>query len=240
LSEQSKDPTAWGTIFLNGSERSLAGLEGARKTSWNEKDEAEYLERVRRKAENMAAGVVARARDEAGGIREQARQEGYAKGLDEAKAELESLRAGMAESVAALLSAIEGQCSHIFDRWREDLAGVAKLAVERVTAVELSEKRAQSLKALLEAAVAILENRRELVIRVNAEDEPALSDILNLTKELFPDVKSWRVRSDASISPGGILVESESSLADGRMEKRVAAVEEVLKHLSLADDPDEP
>ncbi|MDR1490192.1 MAG: flagellar assembly protein FliH [Desulfovibrio sp.] len=240
MSEQDKNPAAWGTIFLNGSERSLAGLEGSRKTSWNEKDEAVYLERVRTRAENMAAGLVAKARDDAREIREQARREGYAKGLDEAGAELESFRAGMAESVAALLSAIEGQCSHIFARWREDLAEMAKLAVERVTAVELSEKRAQSLKSLLGEAVAVLENRRELVIRVNAEDEPALSDILNLTRELFPDVKSWRVRSDASISPGGLLVESESSLADGRMEKRLAAVDEVLKHLSLADDPDEP
>ncbi|MDR2801317.1 MAG: flagellar assembly protein FliH [Desulfovibrio sp.] len=240
MSEQDKRTVAWGTIFLNGSERSLAGLEGSRKTSWNEKDEAEYLERVRARAENMAAGVVAKAKGEAREIRERARQEGYAKGLDEAGAELERFRADMAESVAALLSAIEGQCSHIFDRWREDLAEVAKLAVERVTAVELSEKRAQSLVALLEEAVAVLENRRELVIRVNAEDEPALSDILSLTRELFPDVKSWRVRPDPSISPGGLLVESESSLADGRMEKRLAAVEEVLKHLSLADDPDEP
>jgi len=183
----------------------------------------------------MAAGIISEAKTQAEQIREQARQEGYASGLDDAQGELEAFRAAMTDSVSSVLNAIEGQCSHIFAQWREDIIGVARLAVERITAVELSERRREVLEGLLLETIALLEKRRELTIRVNPEDEPVIEDIIKMTKERFDDVRSWRVRGDASITPGGLVVESESSLAEGRLESRIAAVDQVLSHLTLPD-----
>jgi len=218
-----------------GREQTLKGFDQSRSTTWTEKDEVEYLERVRVKAEQIAAGLITEAKDQAEQIREEARQDGYAKGLAEAQSELEAFRAAMADSVSAVLSAIEGQCSHIFAQWREDVVGVAKLAVERITAVELSERRREVLEGLLLEAVALLEKRRELVIRVNPDDEPVIEDIIKITRERFDDVRSWRVKADASISPGGMVVESESSLAEGRVESRIAAVDQILASLTLPE-----
>ncbi|MDL2216848.1 flagellar assembly protein FliH, partial [Desulfovibrio sp. OttesenSCG-928-M14] len=87
--------------------------------------------------------------------------------------------------------------------------------------------------------VNLLEKRRELIIRVNPEDEPALNDIVVGTQERFPDVKSWRVRADATISPGGLVVESEASLVEGRLESRTAIVEDVLRRLTLPEHSEE-
>ncbi|MDR0339457.1 MAG: flagellar assembly protein FliH, partial [Desulfovibrio sp.] len=230
---------AWGTIFSSSGEHNLGGIEHARSKAWTEQDEAAYLDRVRRKAEQIAADLIAEARAEAENVRRHARQQGYDEGLAEASAELETFRAGMAESVSAVLSAIEGQCSHIFDQWREDITEVARLAVSRVTAIELTEKRREVLEALIIEAVGLLEKRRELTIRVNPEDEPVLNDIVSTTQERFADVKSWRVKADADISPGGMIVESESSLAEGRIESRAAAVDEVLKKLRLPEHPEQ-
>jgi flagellar assembly protein FliH len=218
-----------------GREQSLKHFDQSRSTAWSEKDEAEYLERVKVKAEQMDEVIIAEAKTQAEQIREQARQEGYTSGLAEAQGELDAFRAAMADSVSAVLSAIEGQCSHIFEQWREDIVGVARLAVERITAVELSERRRDVLEGLLLEAVALLEKRRELTIRVNPEDEPVIEDIIKITKERFDDVRSWRVKSDASITPGGLVVESESSLAEGRVESRIAAVDQILSHLTLPD-----
>jgi len=243
LSEENKGSSPeWGTVFSLGREHSLKGLEHSRSTAWTEKDEADYLNRVRAKAGQMAAGMMAEAKTQAEQMREQARQEGYAAGLAEAQGELDAFRAAMADSVSAVLSAIEGQCSHIFEQWREDILGVARLAVERITAVELSERRREVLEGLLLEAVALLEKRRELTIRANPEDEPVIEDIIKITKERFDDVRSWRVKADASITPGGLVVESESSLAEGRVESRIAAVDQILSHLTLPDqlEPDLP
>ncbi len=223
----------WGTIFTRTGEHALGAVERERSTAWTPADEAAYLERVKERAMAKAVEILDNAKAEAQAIKQRARQEGYEQGVAESERELEEFRAGMAESVAAVLSTIEGQCSHIFDQWREDLVAVARLAVEKATAAVLSEDRGAMLAALLNEAVGLLEQRRELTIRVNAQDEPVISDIINLAKERYPDVQAWKVKADHSITPGGMLVESASSLADGRLESRLAAVEEVLKTLML-------
>lgn len=241
MSEEPKaDASEWGTVFSRGREHSLKGVEHSRPTAWTDKDEAEYLERVRTRAEQMACEIVAEARARAGQIQAQARDEGYEAGLAEAQSELDGFRAAMADSVAAVLGAIEGQCSHILEQWREEIVGIAGLAVERISALELSERRAEVLEKLLLEAVALLEKRRELVIRVNPDDAPVIEDIIRITRERFDDVQSWRVRADASVSSGGMVVESESSLAESRVESRIAAVDRVLSHLTLPDrlDPE--
>jgi flagellar assembly protein FliH len=225
----------WGTVYSRGDEYGLGDFDRGRPTVWNDKDEAEYLARVRRKAEAMAADILSAAASEAAELRSGAEKAGYEAGMAQAGKELEEFRAGMAGSLAAVLSSIEGQCSHIFEQWREDLTAVARLAVERVTALELSEKRAAGLAALLGESAALLEKRRTLTIRVNAGDAPVLDDIIASVRERFPDVASWRVRADPAITAGGMVVESESSLADGRLESRIAAVDAVLKDLTLAE-----
>ena len=235
MSDQKKDSAFWGTIFSQGREHTLGGIEHQRSSAWSAADEEAYLNRVKEKAEQMAAGIIAGARVEADRLREAARQEGFDAGMADSQAELENFRAGMTESVSAVLGAIEGQCSHLFDQWREDLVGVSRLAVEKITGIELAAQRRAILESLLVEAVGVLEKRREIVIRVNPEDEPMLSDILGMTQDRFPDVKSWRVRADGGVSSGGMVVESESSLAEGRLESRRAAVEEVMSRLVLSD-----
>ena len=236
LSDQSNGTRdSWGTIYSQGREHSLGGIEHKRSTAWTPEDEAAYMDRVRERAGQMATRLLADARREAEDIKRTAREEGYAAGLEDAQAELEQFRSGMGEAVSSVLSTIEGQCSGIFDQWRADIVAIARLAVRKITALELSERKSEMLEALLSESVGLLEKRKELVIRVNPEDEPMLADIVGLARERFPDVNTWRVRADATITPGGMVVESESSLAEGRLESRVAAVEEVLEQLSLHD-----
>jgi flagellar assembly protein FliH len=239
LSDSNKSDRGWGTIFSRGRERLLSGLEH-RSTAWTAADENAYLNRVKEKAEQLAAGIIAEAQAEAQRLHKEAREEGYRVGMENARSELDSFRSGMAESVSSVLGAIEGQCSHIFDQWRDDLVHVARLAVEKITAIQLSAERRAVLESLLIESVSLLEKRREILIRVHPDDEAVVSDILSVTQARHPDVKSWRVRADAGISAGGMVVESESSLAEGRLESRRAAVEEILGRLTLssADVPD--
>lgn len=237
--DKEKNDPGWGTIYMRGSAHTLGGLEQGRSTAWTEKDEAAYLERVKEKAGQMAASLIAEARTEAERLRETARREGYEAGLEQAAQEQEAFRADMSETVQAVLGAIEGQCSHIFSQWREDLTAVARLAVSRITGLELVERRSEMLAALLTQAVDLLEKRRELVIRVHPEDEPIISDIVETTKERYADVRSWRVRADPELTAGGLVVESESSLAEGRVESRLAAVDAIMSQLTLPAHPDE-
>jgi len=236
LSDPEKGPAnAWGTIYSQGREHSLGSVEHARSTSWTPADEKQYLARVRERAGQMATSLLADARREAERIKETAREKGYATGLENAKAELDEFRSGMGEAVSGVLGAIEGQCAHIFQQWREDIIALARICVEKVICIELSEGRRAMLEALLVDSVSVLEQRRHLVIRVHPEDEAMLADLVGLAREQYSDVSNWRVKADESISPGGMVVESESSLAEGRLESRMAAVQAILDSLVLTD-----
>ena len=259
----SSETEAWGTVFTPHGEKNLKAIERTANIQWTREEVEDYLARVRERATEMAEKIVndakalrEKARAEAATLVENTQQsilaqgeearkegyeaghaEGYAKGEAEANAELEQLRSGMADSVSAVLSAIEGQCSQIFTRWREDILEVGLLAIEKMTAAHVSEARAETLANLFTGAVKTLERSSSFTIVVNPEDEPVINDIVGATKEKYPDVVRWNVKSDAAISPGGLVVETESSLAASLAESRQAAVETILSGLSLPAEP---
>lgn len=226
----------WGAVYMGGATMSLAGVEGEKNPNWTEADEAEYLDRVRRKAAEMAAGLVEEARAEAETIRETARAEGHAEGMAQAEQEVQEFQSAIGESVSAVLGAIEGQCSAIFAAWREDLVALLRIAAEKAVGMPLVEDKARLLEEIYIQSVSALENRRNLVIRVNPEDEPAIADIVAMTQGRFPDLKAWSVKGDAAVSPGGLVVESDDSLADNRLEKRAALVNEILRNVTLPQE----
>lgn len=223
----------WGTIFSEGREVALGGIEQQRSTYWDEKDEVAYLARVKERAVSVAASILEEAKDEAGQIRKRAHEEGYEAGLKAAEEELTEFRTSVADSVAGILRTIEEQRGHIFDDWRADIVAVVKLAVEKIACRELAEDRAKLLENLLISSVTLLEDRRELIMRVHPSDEALLADVLGLAKDKFADVHSWRIKTDSSITPGGMVLETTSSLAESRVEARQKAVMEMLTALSL-------
>lgn len=250
-SSDSDKPERWGTIFMGPSpfaEVSLAGVEGAAsRVLWDEHTEAEYMERVRDKAEAMARDMLAKASDtlakahaDAEALRaaahEEGRSQGYADGMAQAHQELEEFRTGMGESVAAVLSAIQGQCSSIFVAWRRDLVEIMRVAVERSVGLAVTAERAAVLEALYVKSVQALEQRRTLTVRVNPEDEPAVSDIIAVTKDRFPGLEAWTVHGDAAVGPGGMVVESRDGMVDNTIETRRRVIDEVLTGLTLPED----
>ncbi|SBV91913.1 conserved hypothetical protein [uncultured delta proteobacterium] len=235
LSDDDK-PRTWGTVYMGTNAFSLDSVEGEKSQNWTEADEAAYLARVKQKATEMAAGLVDDARREADSIREAAHQEGYNAGMAQAEQEIEDFQNAVSGSVQAVLSAIEGQCSAIFANWRSDLVTLLRLAAEKAVGMPLVDDRARLLEEVYTQSVAALENRRNLVVRVNPEDEPAIADIVAMTQARFTDLKAWSVKADPKIQPGGLIVESDDSLADNRVEKRAALVNEVLKNLALPQE----
>ncbi|MDL2210694.1 flagellar assembly protein FliH [Desulfovibrio sp. OttesenSCG-928-O18] len=235
-SSDEEKPRGWGAVYMGGVTMSLASVEGEKDPNWTEADEAAYLDRVKQKATEMAASIVDTAKREADAIREAAHTEGYNQGMAQAEQEIEEFQAAIGESVSAVLGAIEGQCSAIFANWREDLVTLLRIAAEKSVGMPLVDDKARLLEEVYTQSVAALENRRSLVVRVNPEDEPAIGDIVAMTQARFPDLKAWSVKGDPSIAPGGLVVESDDSLADNRVEKRAALVNEILRNVTLPQE----
>ncbi len=226
-----------GTVFMGPNpllEASLSSFSGNSSSKvWDEKTEAEYMDRVRERAVAKASEVLSEARAEAEHLRRQAREEGYAQGLADARAEVESFRAELGASVGAVIEAIEGQSSTIFDRYRGDLVELTRLAVEKILAVELSSERAAGIENLFKQAMEKLENRTSVTVKVSPDDEAIVSDIVSSAQLKYPDLKVWNVRVDNSMTPGGLLLESQDSLIDSRIESRKEIIRNVLDSLEL-------
>ncbi len=236
LSDDDNKPKTWGTVYMGTTVFNLDSVEGEKNLNWTEADEAAYLARIKQKAAAMATDLVEDARREAESVRETARQEGYNAGMAQAEQEIEDFQNAVSGSVSAVLSAIERQCSAIFAAWRNDLVALLRIAAEKTAGMPLVEDKARLLEEIYTQSVAALENRRNLVIRVNPDDEPAIADIVGMTQARFTDLKAWSVKADPAIQPGGLIVESDDSLADNRLEKRAALVNEVLQHLTLPQE----
>lgn len=226
-----------GTVFMGPNpllEASLSSFSGHSAAKvWDEKTEAEYMGRVRERAVAKAAEILSEARVEAERLHQQAKEEGYAQGLAESKAEVESFRAELGASVGAVIEAIEGQSSNIFDRYRSDLVDLTKLAVEKVLSTELSSDRAAGIDNLFKQAMEKLENRTSITVKVSPDDEAIVSDLVASAQLKYPDLKVWNVRADSSVTPGGLLLESQDSLIDNRIESRKEIIRNVLDSLEL-------
>lgn len=227
------DTRKWGRIYMDNRVSELGSVEHSCSQAWSEKDQEEYLERVRQKAEDKAREILQAAQEEAKALREAAYAEGYEAGMKQAEDELTELRSSMGDTVQAVLSAIEGQCSVVYQSWRADLCALVRLAVEKGLALTLAEEKAAVLENLFEQAVQNLQSARQIFVCCNPEDAVAVEDIISLARDKFPEMTGWKVRGEASIEPGGILVESESSLANNTIESRRAAVDKVLEGLNI-------
>ena len=234
---QEKDPekAKWGRIFMGDKISRLDDVENVGSRAWDDRDEADYLERVRVRAADKAREILAAAELEAVAMRARAQEEGYAEGLKQAEVELEDLRSSWGAAVSGVLSSLQNSAAAISLAWREDLAALVRLSVEKSLGIVLEQERAKVLEGLYLQAVKALEHNRSLIVRVNPEDEAAMADIIGLGRAGQPELESWSVKADPAVTPGGLLVESASSLADNSIESRQAAVNAVLAGLRLPE-----
>jgi flagellar assembly protein FliH len=233
--EQGQDPdrSKWGRIFMGNRITELDAVEEERSRVWDTNDEIAYLTRVRAKATEKAKEIVSAAESEAEDIRAKATEAGYAEGIKQAQLELEEVRSSLGGAVSAVLAAIQEEAPKISAAWREDLAALVRLAVEKAFAVTLSEERGKILEALYLQAVQSLENSRDISVRVNPEDEAGIGDIIAMGSVKHPGLEGWHVQADPSVTPGGLFLESSYSLVDNTVENRMAAVNAVLAGLNV-------
>ncbi|EPR44306.1 H+transporting two-sector ATPase E subunit [Desulfovibrio sp. X2] len=221
-------------------------LEGKRKLVWDQATNTELVERVKQKARSMAREILEEARAEAERIKEAARGEGFQQGLEQAREQVEQEQTALAEAVGNALSAIRGQARQVWTAQRADFVALIRMAVEKTVNAEMSERRREILENLVDQALETIDSMRGLTIRARPEEAELLTAILNHVAERFPELKSYRVKPDESLTLGGMVIESADGMVDNTLATRWAAVEKIFAHLEQSDPgqapafPDEP
>ncbi|MCR5813746.1 MAG: flagellar assembly protein FliH [Desulfovibrio sp.] len=279
----------WGTIFMGDREATMEQLDAMQEPVLRERQQkdlqAEYVERVRKRAADRAREILGEAyaerqkllaeaeaeiaasraqmlkeieairaeaesfhkqaalelskakaeREEADRIKNQAHDEGFQVGMDQAGAELKEFRADMGNELAQLLRAVEGELTKITAFWRDDLAELVRVAVQAGTGFFLQQEHERILTGLVLEAVNLLEEREVVSLKVNPEDESIVSDMFRAAREKAPELKQWIVNGDESIERGGLVAESGSGSVDLRRQNFQELVNSIMEHLALPE-----
>lgn len=164
-------------------------------------------------------------------IQQEARNEGYAAGMQQALAEGRMLAQQQLQQRVATL---EGLCEAaarplqlLDDQASEELAQLAAVVARRVVMHELKLTPGLIAGVVRQAAAALPMATRELRVYVHPED-------LALLHELGTVERNWQLLADPDLSRGDCRFESERSRLDARVETRLAGVIDAL----LGDDVD--
>lgn len=204
--------------------------------AWDPEMEARYWQRVKDKATAMALDIVTRAKQDAVLLREQAVREGYAEGQARAQEEFERAFESMSGAFGRALSAAQSQGAALGAAWKADCADLVRLAVEKVLNVELDARRAEVLESLVDQSLETADSLRRLTLVVHPMDAELLESVLEQAKAVHAGLDRWRIRHDANMTAGGVLLETEHGLVDNRLETRLAAVAGILDQLGVSTE----
>jgi flagellar assembly protein FliH len=183
-------------------------------------------------AHSRAEAIVAAAQQEAAGIREQARREGFAEGMVAGRAELRELAE---PAVQALSDAVE--------RVRE-LQAAASDAVERqavVLAMEIAEKVVSGAIAVqpdrvldvVRGTLRAIVERERLVVQVNPEDLEIVREGLDELTGALGGIEHVEVQEERRVQRGGAVVRTAVGEVDANIGTKLdlarEAVEEELR-----------
>lgn len=226
---------------LGARELKLGDIEaGIKAPTWDEASAGEFLDRVKAKAAAKAAETLIAARTEAEAIRKTAHEEGFAAGqaaaqmlLDEAQARIAEAGRAMEEDAVRTMGSIQAGLAKAYGEFREDMAALVRLAVEKVLRCELSEERGRVLAALLDQSVEALMGGKRLIAWVNPVDAEQMSGLVEAAKSRHRGLEHWKIRTDPAIEPGGLVVETDTGRVDNSIATRLASVAEILGDLEF-------
>ena len=180
-------------------------------------------------------------REEAEIIRDHAHNDGFQAGMAQAGAELKEFRADVGQMLGNMLQALDAQRHSLGEAWRDELAELARVAVEAGTGWILQAEHGRILQHLVFSSLQLLEDRATVTVRVHPDDEETVSDLFRAARERVPELTQWIVNGDASIEAGGLVAESVSGSVENLRAHYREMVNGILEYLTLPHRPqDEP
>jgi len=222
-------------------------IEGKRhRPVWDEATEVEYIGRCKHKAQDMAREIIsqamAKAAIEAQAIRDLARAEvdqavAEAKAQAEAEAQtrLDAEVAAHVEAMGLLLANIQTLGREVWDARRHDFAELAKTFTKRALSLEMDTRRAEILERLMDEGCSRLDAHREFTLKVAPQDLELARNLMEQIQASRQDLGQWKISADASLTMGGVVLETPEMLADNAIGNRLALLEPYLEQLGLPE-----
>ncbi len=202
--------------------------DGALKLKIEAEDEAR---KITESAHNEARDILEKAQKEAQILKEEmlknARQEGFEAGFGEGAAEVDRL---VKRVHVVLTKAIERR-NEIIEESEGQLVQLVLQIAKKVIKV-LSENQKNIVINNVVQALRKLRSKADVVIRVNLSDLKATTEHTQELIEKFERVNSITVMEDATVDPGGCIIETDFGQIDARISSQLREIEEKILELT--------
>ncbi len=168
--------------------------------------------------------LLAEARAEAEGLREEARRLGREEGRAEALRVLEE----KAASLEAVVGELVGYKESLYQEAREQVIELSLALVGKLVG-PLAEADNQAVVRVVEKALQRLSERETLTLRVHPEDIKSVVDAKPTILEAFDGIQRLTVMEDRSIRRGGCLVQTPTTEIDARLETQLQEIRQSLR-----------
>lgn len=184
-------------------------------------------------AEEQATQLGSRAYDSGFSAgREAGYEEGYALGHKEGVA---AAQAAMGEEMALVLQ-VAGECqslrAKIIAQAERDIVVLSLAIAERIIKEKVENNPDITIKVVRDV-VSRLQNAERGVVRVH----PSILEAVGGSKAVMHDYAGFELVGDASVEPGGCLVETEFGRLDARLDTRFLDTSQAILGLLEGDTP---
>lgn len=178
-------------------------------------------------AKAEAESIIRKAMEEASAIKEQAKSDG----LEEAKRMAEETASDkVKEAIATLNEAVVERKKIIKDAEGEILRLALKTA-EQIVRSEVTMHRDVTLN-IVSDAISRVNDREQVIVRVNREDIETIKKYKDRIGSVVDGIKSLSIIEDATVEPGGCIIETNLGYVDARISTKLAAIEEAFRKVS--------
>ena len=162
-----------------------------------------------------------------------------AEALAETQARLDAEFQVQVQAMGTLLTSIQGLGCEVWAARRNDFATLAKTFVKKALTVEMGAQRAAILARLMDEACSRLDAHREFTLKVAPEDYELAKELMTTIQASRPDLGQWKLATEATLTLGGVMLETHEMLADNALGNRVALLEPYLEQLGLPESLEE-
>jgi flagellar assembly protein FliH len=150
--------------------------------------------------------------------RQQARDEGYREGRQQAEQETAQLR----KQLLQLIEFFDRPLQALNDEVEQQLALLAVTLAQQLVRREIRADPGALVGVIREAAQLLPANARKIRISLNPEDAELVRNTLQLDEH--DDEQSWKLVEDPLVTRGGCIIKADQSVINASLENRLQAL----------------
>ena len=209
-----------------------ARAEGAEIISNAEAEADRIIDASRRETDMYFKGLNEKNLAEAEELRGQAYLEGRREGMDEGKAEYESL----IEEAARIRDEAEKEYSRLLEGAEGDALELVLSIAKKVIGGEITANR-ENLIFLIKDAFSHCTNKESVVLKVSSEDFEYISGRRDDLLSMSDGVDALEIKRDLSLAPGSCFIETPFGSLDAGVSTRLSRIEDAFYRVLAANRP---